>query len=105
MATAIVAAVAVQIAAAVAGSWWWLVASAVLAGLLVAVMHLGPGVLARASGAQPIERPALVERMGVLARRVRVSIESIDALPESPPATDNALQAGLGGPRRGFIPP
>ena len=103
VATATLAGAAIQIGALVAGGWWWVLASGMLAGILVAAMHLGPAILARAAGAQPIERPALVERLGVLARQVRVPIESIDVLPESASLTDTALVAGGGGARRVFV--
>lgn len=103
VAVAIIAGAAIQIGAALGGGWWWLMASGVLAAALVAAMHVGPALLARAAGAQPLERPALVEMLGGLARRVRVSIDSIDALPESASVTDTALVAGAGGSRRIFI--
>jgi len=100
---AIVAGAAVEVGAVVGGAWWWLIASGVVAATLVAAMHAGPGLLARAAGARPIDRPALIERLGVLARQVRVSIESIDGLPESASVTGTALVAGGRGARRIFI--
>jgi STE24 endopeptidase len=86
-----------------AGSWWWLLAGAVAGGLLVGAVHATPGLLARSSGARPLDRPALVERLGALARQVRVDIDSIDALPEASTVTASALVAGAGRARRVFI--
>jgi STE24 endopeptidase len=103
VAMAVVAGAAVQVAAAISLSAWWWMASAALAGALVTAMHVGPSLLARAAGAQPLTRPALVEQLGALARRVRVDIESIDALPESALVTTTALVAGGSGARRVFI--
>jgi Zn-dependent protease with chaperone function len=86
-----------------AGGWWWL-AAAVLVGLtLGGVLHLLPGALARAAGAQPVDRPALVEALGVLARNIRVPIASIDALPPSSSVTASAMVTGAGDQRRVFI--
>jgi STE24 endopeptidase len=90
-------------AAWVAGAWWWLAAAAAIAVALVAALHLAPGVVARASGATPIERPALVEQLGALARRIRVPIASIDALPAESTVTASAIVAGAGNRRRVFI--
>jgi Zn-dependent protease with chaperone function len=71
--------------------------------LLLIVMHAGPGVLARVSGARPLTRPALVERLGALSRQIRVPIQSIDELPAGAAATATALVAGGGSSRRVFI--
>ena len=100
---AMLAGATIQIGAAVGGHWWWLLASGALAAALVTAMQVGPAMLARAAGAVPLERPALVELLGGLARRVRVSIESIDALPASASVTETALVAGGAGARRVFI--
>jgi len=90
-------------AAWVAGAWWWLAAAGAIGAALVAGLHLAPGVVARASGATPIERPALVERLGALARRIHVPIASIDALPADSTVTTSAIVAGAGEHRRVFI--
>jgi Zn-dependent protease with chaperone function len=90
-------------AAWVAGAWWWLAAAAAIGAALVAALHVAPGVVARASGATPIERPALVERLGALARRIRVPIASIDELPAESTVTASAIVAGAGDRRRVFI--
>ena len=100
---AVFAAAAVQAATWFAGGLWWLAAAAFIAGLLLVVMHAGPGVLARLSGAQPVTRPALVERLGALSRQIRVPIQSIDELPPGATVTATALVAGGGSSRRVFI--
>jgi STE24 endopeptidase len=87
----------------IAGPAWWMAAAAAIGALLVSAMHLAPALMARAAGAQPINRPALVERLGALARRVRVPIQSIDVLPASSAVTTNALVAGAGDNRRVFV--
>ena len=100
---AVLVAAAVQAAAWLAGPWWWLAAAACIAGFLLVVMHAGPGLLARLSGARPLTRPALVERLGALSRQIRVPIQSIDELPPGATATATALVAGGGSARRVFI--
>ena len=100
---ALLGGVIVETSTVVAGPWWWVVAGALMAGVLVAALHGAPGLLARFSGAESVERPALVEQLGVLARKVRVPIQSIDALPESSSVTATALVAGTGEGRRVFI--
>jgi STE24 endopeptidase len=103
MGMAVIAGAAIQAGASLSGSWWWLLSSATVAAALVTAMHAGPGLLARAAGAEPLTRPVLVERLGALARKVRVNIESIDVLPESTSMTETALVAGGSGARRVFI--
>ena len=93
----------IQVAAWLTGDWWWLAGGAFVAAVLVVVMHTAPGVLARLSGARPVTRPALVERLGALSRRIQVPIESIDELPAGAAATSTALVAGGGSARRVFI--
>jgi STE24 endopeptidase len=102
-ATALTVAAGIQGAAAVAGPWWWPGAGALAAGVLVTLMHAAPPWLARSSGARPVTRPALVERLGALSRQIHVPIESIDELPAGAAATSTALVAGAGGARRVFI--
>jgi STE24 endopeptidase len=94
---------AVLIAAWTAGPWWWALCGALAAVGLVAALHAGPGLIARASGARPVPRPALVERLGALSRQVHVEIASVDALPASATVTSTALVAGAGAARRVFI--
>ena len=100
---AVIAAAAVQLGTWLAGEAWWLAAAAFIAGLLLIVMHAGLGLLARLSGARPLTRPALVERLGALSRRIRVPIQSVDELPPGATATATALVAGGGSARRVFI--
>lgn len=99
----ILAAGSVRLAIWLVPAWWWLAAGVMVAGALVAALHAAPGWLARASRARPVERPALVERLGVLARRVRVEVLSIDEVPADAAVTATALVAGAGASRRVFI--
>jgi STE24 endopeptidase len=95
------AALVVQIAARVTGPFWWLAAGVLIATGLVLLMHGGPALLARVSGARPVTRDALLERLASLARRANVSIHSIDVVPDERGAT--ALVAGVGHSCRVFI--
>jgi len=85
------------------GSWWWLLAGGVSGAALVMALHGAPGVIARLSGARPVEQPSLIERLGVLARQVRVPIASIDELPVGASVTSTALVSGAGASRRVFL--
>lgn len=100
---ALVTAVCVRLSVEVSASWWWLLAGLLVAGVLAAAMQGAPSFLARVSGARPVQRAALVERLGVLARQVRVPIASIDVLPAAASATTTALVAGTGESRRVFV--
>jgi STE24 endopeptidase len=100
---AIAAAMCVRVAVWAAGDAWWLVAGALVAAALVLALHAAPGLLARLSGARPVVRPALVERLGALSRQIRVPIESIDELPATGGTPTTALVAGAGASRRVFI--
>ena len=100
---ALLAGIAIRLGDWVAGPWWWAVTGAGLAVALFGALHGAPGVIARAAGARPVERPALVERLGVLARRVRVPIASIDQVPARASPTATALVTGAGRSRRVFI--
>lgn len=96
-------ALAVQAGAGMAGSRWWIVTAAVLVATLVAAMQAAPAILARLGGSRPLARPALIERLGALARRLRVDIQSIEEVPSSSAVTSTALVAGTGQSRRVFI--
>lgn len=93
----------VQGAVWLTGAWWWLVAGAFAGAVLAGALHGASGVIARWSGARPLDRPALVERLGALARRVKVPIASIDELPRGAGVTASALVSGAGGSRRVFL--
>ena len=97
------AALSVQVAIWFVPSVWWLVAGVLVASAMVVALQVAPGFLVKASRATPVERPALVERLGELARRVRVEILSIDVVPPETALTSTALVAGVGGSRRVFI--
>jgi STE24 endopeptidase len=100
--TALAAALIVHGAARLTGNLWWIVAGVLLAIGMVAALHGGPGLLARLSGARPLTRPALVERLAALARRARVPIHSIDVVPDER-GEATALVAGVGARRRVFL--
>lgn len=95
-------ALAIQTGAWLGGPRWWMVTSIWLVASLIAAMQLAPLALSRWSGSQPLNRPALIERLGVLARRLRIDIESIESVP-SGAVTATALVAGTGRSRRVFI--
>jgi STE24 endopeptidase len=86
-----------------AGGLWWLVAALAAAAVEAAVLFATPAILARLSGARPLARPALVERLGELARRVDVPIADIEEVPAGAALTSTALVAGSGEARRIFI--
>ena len=96
-------AIAVQAGAGIAGRRWWIVTAVILIATLTAVLQAAPAFLARVGGTRPLSRPALVERLGALARRLRVDIQSIEEVPSSASVTSTALVAGTGESRRVFI--
>jgi len=96
-------ALAVEAGASIAGGRWWIVTSVVLIASLVAAMQAAPAILARIGGSRPLGRPALIERLGALALRLRVDIQSIEEVPSSSSVTSTALVAGTGQSRRVFI--
>src|SRR5262245_36315880 len=100
---AIWCAIAVQAGVAIAGSRWWIVTAGILIATLAAAMQAAPALLARVGGSRPLSRPSLIERLGALARRLRVDIQSIEEVPSSASVTSTALVAGTGGSRRVFI--
>jgi Zn-dependent protease with chaperone function len=101
--TALWCALAVQTGASLAGTRWWVVTAALLITTLAVAMQAAPAFLARLGGTRPLNRPALIERLGALARRLRVDIESIDEVSSSASITSTALVAGTGRSRRVFI--
>ena len=86
-----------------AGGLWWLMAASAATLVETVVLFATPAILARLSGARPLTRPALVERLGELARRVRVPIADIEEVPAGAALTSTALVAGSGEARRIFI--
>ena len=98
----LVTALIVQWSAWVAGGAWWLVAGLLLAVSMVAAMHGVPALLARLSGARPMDRDAVIERLAALARRAGVEIYSIDIVPDER-GEASAVVAGAGRSRRVFI--
>jgi len=96
-------ALAVEAGASIAGGRWWIVTAVLLISSLMAAMQAAPAILARVGGSRPLGRPALIERLGALALRLRVDIQSIEEVPSSSSVTSTALVAGTGQSRRVFI--
>lgn len=90
-------------ASRVAPPVWWLVTAVIAGAALMVALQQSSTWLAQASGARPIDRPALVEELGALARKIRVPIQSIDRLPASSTLTASAMVTGAGERRRVFI--
>src|SRR5688500_7082779 len=97
------AAFAVLAGQGAAGGLWWLMAASAAPVGETAVLLAAPAVLARLPGARPLARPALVERLGELARRVHVPIADIEEVPAGAALTSTAFVAGSGEARRIFI--
>ena len=95
-------ALAVQIGVWLWASAWWIPTAVILIGTLVGTMQVIPVMLMRWAGSSPLNRPALIERLGALARRLRVDIQSIEEVSSSS-VTATALVAGTGESRRVFI--
>jgi STE24 endopeptidase len=87
----------------VAPPFWWLVTAVIAGAALIVALQQSSTWLAQASGARPIDRPALVEELGGLARKIRVPIQSIDRLPAASTLTASAMVTGAGERRRVFI--
>ena len=102
-AVGVVAGAVIIAASWLAPSWWWLIAGMLAGAGLVAALQGSATWLAKAAGARPIDRPALVEELGALARKVRVPIDSIDRLPAASTLTASAMVTGAGERRRVFI--
>ena len=94
---------AVKAGASLAGSRWWILTGVFLVATIVVAMHTLPSLLARLAGTRPLNRPALIERLGALARRLRVDIQAIEEVPSGAAVTATALVAGAGQSRRVFI--
>jgi STE24 endopeptidase len=91
------------VSVSLAGPWWWVLASVLIAGLLVAALRGTPAVLSRLADVEPVTRPALVERLDALARQTRVSVAGLHAWRLDDAAGATALVTGLGRTRRVFI--
>jgi Zn-dependent protease with chaperone function len=102
MLAAIAGAVAVRLAVAVAGRWWWLAAGVLIAAGLVGVAHGVAPLLARAARARGLDRPDLAARLTDLARRAGVGVRRIEEL-RGDHASLTALVTGLGRSRRIFL--
>jgi STE24 endopeptidase len=100
---ALVAGAALTLSVWVAGSWWWVMAGALLAGALVAALHGAPRLLARLADVRPLPRADLAARLNALAVRAQVPVTGVEEmqLDESERAT--AMVAGTGRSRRIFV--
>lgn len=99
----VTAAAVVQAAVWAAGSAWWLAAGVMLAAGSVLALREAPGVIARLSGARPLERGALGHRLEALADRARTPVAAILEVPAAAETGTTALVAGIGRSRRVFI--
>lgn len=82
--------------------WWWAIASAVFAVVMVGIVHLAPVVLMPMFYTfKPLDRPALTERLLALARRARTHIGGVYEWALSAHTKKaNAALAGMGRTRR-----
>jgi STE24 endopeptidase len=99
---AVAAAAGLRLATAVAGAWWWLAASALLAVALVSAAWAAPAVLRRVTRARPLDRPDLAARLVAIARRAGAPVAGIDEVPTTSRSI-TALVAGIGRSRRVFL--
>jgi STE24 endopeptidase len=102
MLAAAAGAVAVRLAVAGAGRWWWLVAGVLIAAGLVGAAHGVAPLLARAARARALARPALTVRLTGLARHAGVEVRRIEEI-RADGATVTALVTGFGRSRRIFL--
>jgi STE24 endopeptidase len=82
--------------------WWWLLAAAIFAVLMVALVQLAPVVLLPLFYSfKPLDRPALVERLTRLTERARTQIAGVYEWALSAHTKKaNAALAGMGRSRR-----
>ena len=82
--------------------WWWALAAAIFAGVLVGLVQLAPVVLLPLFYSfKPLERPALVERLTRLAERARTHIAGVYEWALSAHTKKaNAALTGMGRTRR-----
>jgi STE24 endopeptidase len=102
MLAAILGAVAIGVAVAIAGRWWWVAAGVLIAAGLVGVAHGVAPLLARAVRARALARPDLTARLTALARRAGVGVRRIEEIRADGTAV-TALVTGFGRSRRIFL--
>ena len=90
-------------AVAVAGPWWWVAASGLVAAMLLAGLRGVPALFSRLAVARPLTRPGLAERLDALGSRARVRVGSVHEWRLAPGAGPTALVTGFGRTRRVFI--
>jgi STE24 endopeptidase len=100
---ALTAGLALMISAWIAGSWWWAVAGAMLAGALVAALHGAPRLLARLAEVRPIARPDLAARLNALAVKANVTVTGVEEMQLDEAERTTAMIAGAGKSRRIFV--
>jgi len=100
---ALLAAAVIAASVWTAGPWWWLVAGAAWMAVWAVAVRGAPAFVARVADARPIDRPALVERLGAIARRARVPIADIAQWRPVRSAPSSAFVAGAGRDRRIFV--
>jgi STE24 endopeptidase len=99
---ALVAAVIVRLSLAAAGGWWWLPAGLALSALIVLALRGAPALVARWSGATPIQRGELRASVSALARRAGVPVREVLQLPADF-GRATALVTGIGPSRCVFV--
>jgi STE24 endopeptidase len=99
----IMAGLIVLLAGRLAPAAWWLLAGVLLSiGFAVAV-RVGPVILGRLGRARPLTRPALEDRIAVLAKRAGVPVSSIQEWFVDDTSPTVAMVAGVGRSRRVLI--
>lgn len=99
---ALAAGALVRLSIWIAGGGWWVLAGVLLAAALVAALHGAPAALARLTGARPLAREGLVDRLACLATRAGVPVAGIDEMASDDGAAA-ALVTGAGRSRRVFV--
>jgi STE24 endopeptidase len=99
----LVAAVAVYVSANLAGDYWWICASVLMALALVIGLGAGPLLLLGVARVRPVQRPDLARRLSALAVRAGVPIARIDEWVVDEQASSTAMVAGVGRTRRVLI--
>ena len=100
---ALVAGAALLFSVWIAGSWWWAVAGALLAGSLVAALHGAPRLLARLADVRPLARADLAARLNVMAIEARVPVAGVEEMQLDESERTTAMVAGTGRSRRIFL--
>lgn len=100
---ALVAGIALMLSVWIAGTWWWALAGALLAGALVAALHGAPRLLARLADVRPVARADLAARLNALAARARVPVKGVEEMQIDETERTSAMVAGTGRSRRIFV--